>query len=226
MLFIPVTYKKDLSGKFLGEIKKTVKEKKIGLFTTVQFLEQMKQLKGFLEDNGKEVFVGQPNYRAAEEGQVLGCDVSSPLAVEDKVDCFVYLGSGIFHQLKLAVQTEKKIYQANPLTDTITVLSDEEIQRYRKLKSNAISKVKSAKKIGILISTKPGQKNTALADKVKEKLEKEQKQVYLFMFETLIPEDLYNFSDIEAWVNTACSRIALDDIERFPKPVANAEDIL
>jgi 2-(3-amino-3-carboxypropyl)histidine synthase len=185
----------------------------------------MKQLKSFLESMNIKIFVGKSNYRACEEGQVLGCDVTGPLAIKNSIDCFVFLGSGLFHQLNLAIQTSKPIIQANPLTEEITELKKEEVERYKKLKADAVVKVKHAKKIGILISTKPGQQNLKLAEKVKEKLEKEGKKVYMFMFETLVPEELYNFSDIEAWVNTACQRIAIDDIERFPKPVANAEDI-
>ena len=67
------------------------------------------------------------------------------------------MGSGIFHQLNLAVQTEKPIYQANPITEKISELQPEEIMKYQKIKAEAIGKVKQAKTIGILITTKPGQ---------------------------------------------------------------------
>jgi 2-(3-amino-3-carboxypropyl)histidine synthase len=89
-----------------------------------------------------------------------------------------------------------------------------------------LNKFSKAKTIGILISSKPGQENLKSAEVVKEQLEKKGKKVYMFYFDTLIPEELLNFPQIEAWVNTACPRISIDDIERFDKPVVDAKDIL
>jgi 2-(3-amino-3-carboxypropyl)histidine synthase len=225
-LFIPAKYKKQLSNGFMNKIVAELKQKSIGLFTTIQFMEQMNQLKQFLEENGKKVFIGQPDYKAILSGQVLGCDVTAPKSVENKCDIFLYLGSGKFHQLNLAVQTSKQIIQANPLTETISAITKEEIEHFKKVREENLNKALSGKTFGILVSTKPGQHNPVLAEKTKEFLESKGKSVYTFICDTINPDETYNFPQIDVWVNTACYRIGLDDAEIYTKPLVNASDLL
>ncbi len=223
-LFIPVKYKKELTEKFMDGVNEKICNK-VGLFTTTQFTNQLIQLKEFLEKKEKCVFIGESNYRATEKGQVLGCDINSPLSISENVDCFLYLGTGYFHSILLSMNTKKPIFQANPLAEFIKEVDKKEVERYVTLKKNTIAKAKKAKKMGILVCTKFGQENLEIAKKIKKKLDEKNKKAYIFLFETLAPEELLNFPDIEAWINTACPRISIDDIERFDKPVVNWEDI-
>jgi len=216
-VFIPAKYKGKLSKEFMEKIAEAVSQKRIGMFTTIQFMEQMNDLKVFLEAKGKTVLVG---------GQVLGCDVNGPLKIEKDVDVFLYLGSGMFHQLNLAVQTEKKIVQANPLTQEISEISRDQVDRFRKAREKNLKKAMSGKVFGILVCTKPGQNNPVLAEKTKQFLENKGKTVYMFLFETIHPDETYNFPQVDVWVNTACYRIGLDDVENYPKPLVNAKDLL
>ena len=70
-------------------------------------------------------------------------------------------------------------------------------------------------KIGILVSTKPGQYNLKEAIKIKKQIKKES---YIFFFNKLEEFELENFPDIEYWINTACPRIEA-------KKVINARDL-
>jgi len=223
-VFIPVRYKKPLSAEFMEKIANVVC-KKVGLFTTIQYVDQLKQLEDFLKNKGKQVFIGNPTYRAVEKGQVLGCDITSPLSISKDVDCYVYLGSGYFHSISLSLELNKPIWQANPITGIVNPVNKKEVERYKKLRKETIARAKKAKVYGILVSTKIGQYNLRLAREIKKKIEAKGKKAYVFMFETLSPESLLDFSDIEAWVNTACPRIAIDDIERFDKPIINPGDL-
>ncbi|MDD5181592.1 MAG: 2-(3-amino-3-carboxypropyl)histidine synthase subunit [Candidatus Nanoarchaeia archaeon] len=225
-LFIPAKYTKPLGSEFMKAIAAEIRQKNIGLFTTIQFIGQMKQLKQFLEKNGKNILVGHPDYKAVEPGQVLGCDVSAPKSIEDKCDIFLYLGSGKFHQLNLAVQTGKQIIQANPLTETVSAISKAEVEHFKKMRDETLKKAVSGKVYGILISAKPGQYNPLLAEKIKKRLESKGKTVYMFISDTISPDETYNFPQIDVWVNTACYRIGLDDAENYPKPLVNASDLL
>ncbi len=224
VIFIPVKYKKLLSKEFMEKIANVVCDK-VGLFTTIQFIDQLKQLEEFLKSKGKQVFIGNPTYRAIEKGQVLGCDITSPLSISKDVDCYVYLGSGYFHSISLSLELDKPIFQANPITCVVNKVDEKEVERYKKLRKEILSKAKKAKVYGILVCTKPGQYNLNLAEKIKKKLEENGKKAYIFVFETLAPESLLDFQDIEAWINTACPRIAIDDIERFDKPIVNPGDL-
>jgi 2-(3-amino-3-carboxypropyl)histidine synthase len=215
IVFIPTKYKHDLNEEFLGKVAE-IPFKKLGIFTTVQFLNQLKQLEKFLKKDKKTVYSG---------GQILGCNPTGPLKIAKNVDAFVYLGSGIFHPLAVALETEKPIFIANPLTGIVNLLNKEDIERYKIQRKQTISRAKNAKIYGILVCTKKGQCNAKLAKEIKQKIEKKGKKAYIFIFETLIPESLMDFPQIEAWINTACPRIAIDDAERFDKPVVNWGDL-
>lgn len=225
-LFIPVKYKKELGKDFLERLLQGLEGKnRIGLFTTVQFLEQLNQLEAFLKKSGKKVVIGKSSFRALEQGQVLGCDPIAGTSIEADVDVFVYLGSGHFHPIAVALKTSKQILIANPLTDEISELDRQEVERMKNMKKRMLSEFSKAKKIGILVCTKPGQYDIKAAEEAEKMLEAKGKHVYMFMFETLVPEDLLNFNDIEAWVNTACPRIAVDDAERIGRPIVDLEDL-
>jgi 2-(3-amino-3-carboxypropyl)histidine synthase len=73
---------------------------------------------------------------------------------------------------------------------------------------------------------KPGQKRLEEAFQLKEKLEKEGKTTYLFALKEVTPEALMEFPSIEAYVNTACPRISLDDAARFRKPMLTPNEAL
>ena len=223
-VFVPFKYKKKLSKAFLEKIL-GITCAKVGLFTTIQYVDQLGELEEFLKKNGRQVFVGTPTYHAVERGQVLGCDATAPLSVSKEVDCFVYLGSGFFHPISVSLKSNKPVYQVNPITEVINKLDKTVVERYKSLRKRTIAKAKSAKVYGILVSTKQGQYNLKLAETIRQKLELRGKKAYIFMFETLSPESLLDFQNIEAWVNTACPRIAIDDIERFDRPIVNPGDL-
>src|SRR3989339_534122 len=66
----------------------------------------------------------------------------------------------------------------------------------------------SAKNIGILVSTKPGQENLKQALDFKNNLK--DKKGYLFIANNLNTNEFENFN-IDSWVNTACPRMDLNN---------------
>ena len=177
-------------------------KEKVGLVSAVQFLPQLEEIKKSL-----------PNSVMA--GQVVGCNILNTVKLKEKVDSFLYIGSAYFYPVEIASKTKLSVYIANPLTNKITKVSKEQIDIHEKKKKGKLLKFLSSNKIGILVSTKPGQENIRLAQLIKEKLNKE---TFIFISNTLNPATLEDFSDIEYWINTACSRI------EHPK-IINYEDI-
>ena len=105
-----------IEGKYLGDVlldDATLKHlgnkgvKKIGLFSSVQFLDSLNKIKKQLEKNDIKAVTSKPK-RAHVEGQLLGCD-SSPdsLNLKEIVDCFLYIGDGKFHPLALVYGQDK-----------------------------------------------------------------------------------------------------------------------
>ncbi|MCG2826970.1 MAG: diphthamide biosynthesis enzyme Dph2, partial [Thermoplasmatales archaeon] len=144
-------------------------DKNIGLITTVQHVHKINEIKNILEKNGKNVFVGRGSKRVKYPGQVLGCDFSSALSIMDKVDNYLYVGSGNFHPLGVSIATKKKVIAANPYSNESREIEElkEKILRQRYA---AIEKAKQGEKFGIVVGGKIGQKRIGLAEKVKGSL--------------------------------------------------------
>lgn len=193
---------------------------KIGLATTVQFLDYIDEIKDYLEGKGKTVFAGK--LRQKYETQLLGCDTGAAEKIKDDVDAFLYIGTGVFHPIGISLSTEKDVFCYDPLSAVLSKIGRAEIERYNKKRKAAYMKFLDAAEIGILVSLKPGQNNFRKALELKKKLKG--KNCYIFAFDTLDFTQIENFPFIQCWVNTACSRI-LDDYEKFPKPLADLSDI-
>ncbi|HDK42150.1 MAG TPA: hypothetical protein ENG87_02120 [Candidatus Pacearchaeota archaeon] len=65
----------------------------------------------------------------------------------------------------------------------------------------------NANKVGVLISTKPGQENLKKAIGLKKKLKKNS---YLFITNNIDTREFENFG-LDSWVNTACPRLDMND---------------
>ena len=201
-LFIPTQY----TGKVeFGKIELDKLPKKIGIVTTAQFMNKTNEIIEYLEKNNKESFIDKLKQR--NEGQLLGCDQGGAIKIQGKVDAFLYIGSGKFHSLGVAMNTIKDVFCFNPVTSIFEKLNNEEIENYKKVK---YIKFLSAENIGIMVTIKPGQYSYRKALEIKEKLEKKEKKCFIFVFDTLDANEMNNFPFIDFWINTACPRIADD----------------
>ncbi len=188
----------------------------IALAMTVQHVDQLDEMKAFLEKNGKKVFAEKGDL-AEEVGQVLGCDAGTVRKVQDKVDAVVFVGSGGFHPL--AIDIDKPVFSFNPYSGSVTDVSAD-VERFKKRRKGAIAKALTCKRFGILVSTKPGQLNMANARWAREELEKRGFKAAVLVANEFDPMTVNNYMAFDCYVNTACPRIA-DDQDKFGKPVLN-----
>ncbi|MDP7182195.1 MAG: diphthamide synthesis protein [Candidatus Woesearchaeota archaeon] len=200
------------------EALKALKGKKVGLVSNVQHLHKLPEVKKQLPGS---VFLGQ----------VLGCRAENAEAKQDKVDCFLYMGTGQFHPIKVAMVTNKPVFIFSPLTKEFRELDYDFVKKYEEQTQGALNRFFHAKNVGILISTKVGQSmgkiNRASVDLKMQPVEylkkrKDDKKYYVFAFDTLSHQELENFNFIDCWINTACSRIRDDENVK----VVNIEDIM
>lgn len=207
-----------IEARYTGKIelgKRTIDKlpEKIGIITTAQFADRLNEIKGQLGTKKLITAKGKQKH----EAQVLGCDASATEKIKDKVDAFLYVGSGEFHPLWIAIKTKKPVYCFNPLTTMFSEISKKDIEEHEKKRKGALIRFLSSEHIGILASTKPGQNNLKRAMELKEKLKG--KNCFLFAFDTLDTRELENFPFIECWVNTACPRIE-------GKKIINSDDVI
>ena len=204
----------------LSNLDANILPEKIGLATTVQFLDFVDEIKNYLESKGKIIFIDK--IRQKYEGQLLGCDVGGAEKIKNDVDAFLYIGTGIFHPLGIALSIDKEVYCYDPLNAALSKIDRKEVERCNKKRKAAYMKFLEATEIGILVSLKPGQNNFKKATELKNQLK--EKNCYIFAFDTLDFNQVENFPFIQCWINTACNRI-LDDYDKFPKPLVDLSDI-
>ncbi len=204
-VFIPVKYTGniDLSNISLGKMPK-----KIGLVATAQFIGKINEIKNYLEKNNKEAFIGKAKQKIP--GHILGCDVGAAIKLQENADAFLYIGSGEFHPLGVALSTKKDVFTFNPVSGVFSKLDKEEIEKYKKSKKAKYAKFLYASNIGVMVSVKPGQYSYKKALEIKKILEEKGKKCFIFAFDTLDANEMGNFPFIDFWINTACPRIADD----------------
>lgn len=188
------------------------KTKNIGLITTVQHIHKLEETARFLDENGKKGISGKGDIRVSYPGQVLGCNFTAA-----RLECeeYLYIGSGIFHPLGVAIATGKRVVAADPYMNQAIEVSPEKFIRKR---SGYIAKSLEAKVFGIIVSSKSGQNRIDLARKLSGMATRHGKKAQIILMDLVTPEQLLAFK-VDAYVNTACPRITIDDAERFHVPV-------
>ncbi len=190
-LFIPAKVKSEINAKKISELNLP---KAIAIAYAIQYKEVASQIQKILSKKHKITnFI-----------QVLGC--SKPKFSKD-TKAVLLISSGKFHAVSLAVESNLPVYILE--ADKLRKISDEEIDSLKKRKKVSYMKFLNADKIGILISTKPGQENLQKALTLKNKMKN--KNAYLFISNEINTKEFENFSEIKSWVNTACPRLDFDN---------------
>jgi len=221
---IPVVYieyrsEKDPTGILEKNMSKLSGVGKVGLVTTVQYIDYLDSIKDVFEKNGVKAYVGMPKI-ATYPGQVLGCDQSAAKNVEDDVDAFLYIGSGLFHPLGIARATDKPVFCLDVEKKGIYSIEDEK-RKYDIKIALRQHKFDEAKTVGILATTKKGQMAKDVFA-IKDKIEKAGKKVYIVSMDHISPEKILGMN-LDVLVNTACPRIEEDLV--FDEPVVNWDNV-
>jgi 2-(3-amino-3-carboxypropyl)histidine synthase len=197
----------------------------VALATTVQHAHQLGEVADALRAAGKEPYTGKGGGKTPLDGQVLGCMYAAATAVPAEVDGFLFVGGGNFHPLGLALSSGKPVVIANPYNGTVTPLGDSELMQLAKRRAAAIAYAKNAKRIGILVSSKPGQAAMEMARGVRDKLNARGISAFLIYLDEVKPQTLENFSEADAFVDTACPRIALDGVPGVARPILTLPEV-
>lgn len=181
---------------------------KVGVVTTVQHIHKLGDIVKALVEAGKEPVVSKGDSRIAYPGQVLGCNFS---AVPEGIDSILFVGTGNFHPMGMRLAHKVPVVAADPFTGEARLVDVDKIMKQR---YGVMAKAMDAKKWGIIIGMKPGQRRLDLAKHLKELAG----DAVLISIKEITPDRLLNFK-VDAYVSTACPRIAIDEAGRFPAPV-------
>ncbi len=220
--FVETKLNYDVGACIRNALRILKKEERVGLLATIQHLHMLGKAKEILEKNGKKVVIPKAKGKIAYDGQIIGCYFEHAKDVENMVDAFVVIATGIFHALGLALAVDKKVIVADPAKNEAKCL-DELKFRFLKKRYACIEKVKQAERIGIVVSVKPGQFMLDEARKIKKMLEDKGKDVYLIVADE-ISNEIENFG-LDAYIIVACPRIVIDDAGRFNKPIIGCWEV-
>ncbi len=198
-------------------VEKAVAEIKgdtVGLVATVQHAHALKEAKAVIIHSGKKAVIGKS--RLKYDGQILGCDFSSAVVPCKEILC---IGSGSFHPVGLALYTGKRVIAADPFTMQISIYEAEELRKKRYM---TIARSLDAKSVGIIVGMKSGQFDLSEAIDLKKKAVEKGIGAYLIAMDDIEEDKLLGFK-VDAFVNTACPRVA-EDFVHFEKPVLSVKE--
>jgi len=186
----------------------------IGLVTTVQHVGLIPEMIMILQSRGITCKVGEGSRRTPFPGQVLGCSFAAARA--SGADEILFVGTGLFHPTGIAIATRARVIALDPLSGTAQEVCGDTLMRRRYA---VMEKARGARTVGIIVSTKSGQKREKLA----ERLVRLSDNAVIVTMREVTPDELLNLG-FACYVNTACPRLAYDDQVRFPVPVLSPQE--
>lgn len=220
VLFIEAHSTADVRAPILDALSKLSSDvKSIGLVTTTQHIHKLDEMIALIKDNGYTVKLD--NGEGTSKGQVLGCNFTSIKNLD--VDVIVYVGSGDFHALGVKLFTKKPVILADPFIGTSRDI-EEFYDRIIRVRFARIAKASDAKSFGIIMSSKKGQLRFDLAIHLKKLIMEQGYEAQILNMDYVSPDLLLPY-DLDAFVMTACPRIAIDDSAMYKKPVLTPQEL-
>lgn len=186
-LFIPAKINSELNAKRIESLR--IPEKSIAIAYSIQYKDIAERIEKILSKKHKITGIVQ----------VLGC--SKPKFPKE-TEAILLMTSGQFHAVSLAFESKLPIYILE--SDKLRRISEEEIYSFEKKKHASYMKFLNSQKVGILVSTKPGQERLKRAFELQKELKN--KKTYLFISNEIDTRQFENFN-MDAWINTACPRL-------------------
>lgn len=197
--------------------------RRLGLVSSIQHLDLIGPFRSALASRGITLTTGEGDRRLAYGGQALGCNYTSAESIADKIDGILFLGTGLFHPLGLALAVDRPVWSLDPLREHLEPPLDRQAMVNKRLLQ--IARAGDARRWGVLISSFVGQNRQGMAASLIERARARGREAEAITFGRLDPRDLLG-RDLDAYVCTACPRLALDDGDQFERPILTAPEFL
>lgn len=223
ILYIEVKDHLNLKPILEKSLRKLEKLKKIGLSYSVQHKDDIEDVKKFYEDNGKEVLLSKKVGLVEYEGHIVGCQYRGLQVIEKNVDAFVILGNQ-FHSMGAALSVEKPVILVDVYNNDVRSMEGIR-EKILKQRIASVEKFREARNVGIIVEIKPGQQFGSpkyLVDKLKEN----GKNPIVITMDEMTPDKIMNFYNVDAFIELACPRIAIDDFAKYHKPIITFKEAL
>lgn len=190
---------------------------RIGLLYSIQYRYTSDRVRQILESRSFEVVMGRSDRRMTYDGQVLGCNFSSVHSIENQVDAFVIVSTGVFHAIGSQISTEKPVFLLD-LNEMSLRSMEREADAFVRKRYAQIFRSMDSKKICFMVDTRIGQRRERLARTLMESARSLGKDAVLSYTDNISDQDIQNMG-CDLVVYTGCPRVPIDDQERFSVPV-------
>jgi len=192
------------------------------LLTNSQHLYQISFVKKIFEEYGYDIIIGKGKGQL-KDAQIFGCEFYPAHYGQKDADAYVFLGQSMFHSASVAMSTGKPTYMLDPYFGEYSLVN-EFADSLRKKAILSIYKALDAMKIGIIIGLKEGQFAHIKALELKKSFEQLGKKIQLIALTEITEERVQVFRGIDAFVQVACPRIAIDN--HFKRPMLSVPQAL
>lgn len=223
VLFVP-THSKAPVDDVVREAASRMEGPRVGLLTTAQHANKIDVVARVLEEAGLDPMVGYGDNRVINPGQLLGCNFTAARTIADKIDAFLYVGSGDFHPIAAAWGLkDMPLFVADPMTGEVRRV-DDRIEALMRQRHGTIARAQEGKRFGILVGTRVGQQRIKHARGLVTLARRHDREAFLIALDYFTPDALASFRKLDAFVNTACPRITTDDHARYEKPMLTPQE--
>ena len=221
VIFAPARSKVPLAD----QLKKSVGmlQEPVGVLATSQHLTELDEVLEGLESMGIKTKVGEGDSRISHIGEVLGCNYSTATSIAKDVNSYLLIGSGSFHAVGVHLATGKKVVVLDPNLEEPREI-DQIKDKILRQRHAVIERAEKARVFGIIVGEKVGQRRLRRAKELRKLLRWKKKDATLILMDKFDPEKLRSLG-FDAYVSTACPRIAIDDVAMYDKPLLTPQEL-
>jgi 2-(3-amino-3-carboxypropyl)histidine synthase len=221
IIFVPARSRIPLSDQLKKSVGMLVEP--VGVLATSQHLTELDDVTEGLESMGIKTKVGEGDSRISHVGEVLGCNYTAATSIAKEVNSYILIGSGSFHAVGVHLATGKKIVVLDPNLEEPREI-DQIKDKILRQRHAVIERAEKARVFGIIVGEKIGQRRLRRAKELRKLLRWKKKDAALILMDRFDPEKLRSMG-FDAYVSTACPRIAIDDVAMYDKPLLTPQEL-
>ena len=221
IIFVPARSRVPLTDQLKKSVGMLVEP--VGVLATSQHLTELDDVTEGLESLGIKTKVGEGDSRISHVGEVLGCNYTAATSINKEVNSFILIGSGSFHAVGVHLATGKKIVVLDPNLEEPREI-DQIKDKILRQRHAVIERAEKARVFGIIVGEKIGQRRLRRAKELRKLLRWKKKDAALILMDRFDPEKLRSMG-FDAYVSTACPRIAIDDVAMYDKPLLTPQEL-
>lgn len=221
VIFVPARSKVPIADQLRKSVGMLVEP--VGVLATAQHLAELDEVIEGLESMGLKTKIGEGDSRISHVGEILGCNYTAATSISKDVSSYILIGSGSFHAVGVHLATGKKVVVLDPNLEEPREI-DQIKDKILRQRHAAIERAENARVFGIIVGEKIGQRRLRRAKELRKLLRWKKKDAALILMDRFDPEKLRSMG-FDAYVSTACPRIAIDDVAMYDKPLLTPQEL-